>query len=229
MALKHPEIRRDIERVSAELVAQAKRFQASILADVGGRRGTLGGRIQPLAKSMKVAGPAFTVEVRPGDNLMIHAALALAKPGDVIVVDGKGDLSCALTGALMAAHAEKAGIAGFVIDAAVRDTEDCAKGSFPIFAAGANPNGPLKNSGGRINWPVSLAGATVNPGDLIVGDADGVVVVPRETAAEIVAGAQATVDSEAARMTAIGRGELAQAWVAEGLKAVGVLGQDESL
>ena len=226
---KHPEIRRDIERVPPDLVAQARRFQASILADVGGRRGTLGGRIQPLAKSMKVAGPAFTVEVRPGDNLMVHAALNLAQPGDVIVVDGKGDLSCALTGALMAAHAQKAGIAGFVIDAAVRDTDDCAKGSFPIFAAGCNPNGPLKNSGGSINWPVSLAGTTVNPGDLIVGDADGVVVVPRETAAGIVQTAQAKVDSENQRMAAICRGELKQAWVAETLKAVGVLGKDESI
>jgi RraA family protein len=225
----HAAIRRTIERVPASLVEAARRFQASILADVGGRRGTLGGRIQPLARSMKVAGPAFTVEVRPGDNLMIHAALALAKPGDVIVVDGKGDLSCALTGALMAAHAQKAGIAGFVIDGAVRDTEDCAKGSFPIFAAGTNPNGPLKNSGGRINWPVSLAGTAVNPGDLIVGDADGVVVVPREMAAGIVGAAQAKVDSENARFKAIARGELAQAWVAEGLKSVGVLGKDETL
>ena len=225
----NPSIRRTIDRVPASLVKAASKFQASILADVGGRRGTLGGRIQPLSKSMKVAGPAFTVEVRPGDNLMIHAALALAKPGDVIVVDGKGDLSCALTGALMAAHAQKAGIAGFVIDAAVRDTEDCAKGSFPIFAAGCNPNGPLKNSGGRINWPVSLAGTTVNPGDLIVGDADGVVVVPRETAAKIVKAAQAKVDAENQRMAAIGRGELKQAWVAESLKSVGVLGKEEAL
>jgi 4-hydroxy-4-methyl-2-oxoglutarate aldolase len=229
MTEKNSPIRRNIERVPADLVAKARRFQASILADVGGRRGTLGGRIQPLSRTMKVAGPAFTVEVRPGDNLMIHAALALARPGDVIVVDGKGDLSCALTGALMAAHAHKAGIAGFVIDGAVRDTEDCARGDFPVFAAGANPNGPLKNSGGRINWPVSLAGTTVNPGDLVVGDADGVVVVPRETAAEIVGAAQAKVDAEAERMKAIGRGELAQAWVAEGLKAVGVLGKDEAL
>ena len=225
----HPPIRRNIDRVPAALVKAAAKFQASILADVGGRRGTLGGRIQPLSKAIKVAGPAFTVEVRPGDNLMVHAALALAKPGDVIVVDGKGDLSCALTGALMAAHAQKAGIAGFVIDAAVRDTEDCAQGSFPIFAAGCNPNGPLKNSGGRINWPVSLAGTTVNPGDLIVGDADGVVVVPRETAADVVKDAQAKVDSENQRMAAIGRGELKQAWVAESLKSVGVLGKEESL
>ncbi|HTP63261.1 MAG TPA: RraA family protein [Burkholderiales bacterium] len=222
-------IRRTIDRVPATLVAKAKQFQASILADVGGRRGTLGGHIQALARSMKVAGPAFTVEVRPGDNLMIHAALVLAKPGDVIVVDGKGDLSCALTGALMAAHAQKAGIAGFIIDGAVRDTDECARGSFPVFAAGANPNGPLKNSGGRINWPVSVGGTTVNPGDLVVGDADGVVVIPREMAAEIVGAAQAKVDGEAERMQAIGRGELVQGWVAEGLKSVGVLGKNEVL
>jgi 4-hydroxy-4-methyl-2-oxoglutarate aldolase len=225
----YPAIRRSIDRVPAALVAAARKFQASILADVGGRRGTLGGRIQPLSRSMKVAGPAFTVEVRPGDNLMIHAALALASPGDVIVVDGKGDLSCALTGALMAAHAQRAGIAGFVIDGAVRDTEDCARGSFPIFAAGANPNGPLKNSGGRINWPVSLAGTAVNPGDLIVGDADGVVVLPRETADEIVRAAQAKVDAESERMAAIGRGEVAQAWVGESLKSLGLLGKNEKL
>jgi 4-hydroxy-4-methyl-2-oxoglutarate aldolase len=222
-------IRRDFERVSADVVQAARKFQASILADVAGRRGTLGGRIQALAKSMKVAGPAFTVEVRPGDNLMIHAALALAKPGDVIVVDGKGDLSCALTGALMAAHAQKAGIAGFVIDGAVRDTEDCAKGSFPVFAAGSNPNGPLKNSAGRINWPISVAGTTVNPGDLVVGDADGVVILPRDIAAGIVRGAQAKVDSEDERMKQIGRGELVQPWVAEGLRAVGALGKEGKL
>ena len=222
-------IRRSIQRIDARTVAAARKFQASILADVAGRRGTLGGRIQPLSKGMKVAGPAFTVEVRPGDNLMIHAALALAQKGDVIVVDGKGELSCALTGALMAAHAKKAGIAGFVIDGAVRDTEECAAGDFPIFAAGANTNGPLKNSGGRINWPVSVAGTTVNPGDLVVGDADGVVILPRELAAGIVAGAQAKVDSEADRMKAIGRGELVQGWVAEGLKSVGVLGKNDTL
>ena len=222
-------IRRTIDRVPASLVKAARAFQASILADVGGRRGALGGRIQPLTKRMKVAGPAVTVEVRPGDNLMIHAALQLAQPGDVIVVDGKGDLSCALTGALMAAHAQKVGIAGFVIDGAVRDTEECAQGSFPIFAAGANPNGPWKNAPGRINWPVSLAGTPVNPGDLVVGDADGVVIVPRETAAAIVAAAQAKVDAEAERMKAIARGETSQAWVDDSLRSVGMLGKGEKL
>jgi RraA family protein len=222
-------IRRDIVRVPPDLVAAARLFPAAILADVAGRRGTLGGRIQGIGRSMKVSGPAFTVEVRPGDNLMIHAALALAKPGDVIVVDGKGDLSCALTGGLMAAQAKAAGIAGFVIDGAVRDSEECAQGDFPVFAAGANPNGPLKFSPGRINWPVSLAGTTVNPGDLIVGDADGVVVLPREVAADVVRVAQAKVDDEKKRMQAIGRGELVQGWVQESLRSVGVLGPKDTL
>jgi 4-hydroxy-4-methyl-2-oxoglutarate aldolase len=225
----NPYIRKQIERVPADTVKAAAKFPAAILADVAGRRGTLGGRIQALSKSMRVAGPAFTVEVRPGDNLMIHAALVLAKPGDVIVVDGKGDLSCALTGGLMAAHAKAAGIAGFVIDAAVRDTEECAQGDFPIFAAGANPNGPTKGVAGRINFPVSLAGTAVNPGDLIVGDADGVVVLPRESAAQIVAGAQAKIDSESARVVEIGQGKLVAPWVADTLRKVGVLGDKEAL
>jgi 4-hydroxy-4-methyl-2-oxoglutarate aldolase len=116
-----------------------------------------------------------------------------------------------------------------VMYGAVRDTDECARGSFPIFAAGANPNGPIKASGGRINWPISVAGTVVNPGDLLVGDADGVVVLPRELAAGIVAGAQAKVDAEDKRMKAIGRGELAQDWVEEGLRSVGVLGKNGKL
>ncbi|MGE0874152.1 MAG: RraA family protein [Burkholderiales bacterium] len=224
-----PAIRRDIDRVPADIIAKAKNFPASILADVAGRRGTLGGRIQAISKAMRVAGPAFTVEVRPGDNLMIHAALILAQPGDVIVVDGKGDLSCALTGSLMAAHAKAAGIAGFIIDGAVRDTDECANGDFPVFAAGCNPNGPTKAVAGRINWPVSLAGTVVNPGDLVVGDADGVVVLAREVAAAVLAGAQAKIDSEAARVSDIREGRLVMDWVADALRKAGALGDKEAL
>lgn len=227
--MSNPYIRKEFERVSPQLVAKAKGFPAAILADVGGRRGTLGGRIQGLSKAMKVAGPAYTIEVRPGDNLMIHAALLLAKPGDVLVIDGKGDLTCALTGGLMAAHAKAAGIAGFVIDAAVRDTEECAAGDFPIFAAGSNPNGPVKGVPGRINIPISVAGTAVNPGDLIVGDADGVVVIPREDAEAIVGAAQAKIDSEAARMEEIRQGKLLMPWVVDTLRKAGVLGPNENL
>lgn len=224
-----PFIKTDFERVSAKLVKKAAKFQAAILADVGGRRGTMGGRIAPLSRKMKVAGPAFTVEVRPGDNLMIHTALALAKPGDVIVVDGKGDQSCALTGALMAATAQKAGFAGFVMDAAVRDADECEHGTFPIFSVGTNPNGPTKGLAGRIGWPISMAGTTVNPGDLIVGDADGVVVIPRETAEHIISLAQAKVDAETKKIAEIKKGQLDAPWLLEALVAAGVLKKGEKL
>ena len=118
-----PDVIRDIERVSPDVIAEASKFPSSILADVAGRRGGLSGRISPLANSMKFAGPAVTVEVRPGDNLMIHAAMAIVRPGDVIVVDGKGDLSSALMGEIMSQQCVALGVAAVVVDGAVRDCE----------------------------------------------------------------------------------------------------------
>jgi RraA family protein len=178
-----PDVIRDIERTPADVVARAAEFASSIFADVAGRRGALHGRIQPLSPSMRFAGPAVTVEVRPGDNLMIHAALALVKPGDVIVVDGKGDLSSALMGEIMCQQAVALGVAAVVIDGAVRDSEALRALGLPVFAAGLNPNGPTKFVPGRLNHPVSVGGVTVNPGDLLVGDADGVTVIERAKAA----------------------------------------------
>jgi len=222
-------ISRDIERVAPELVAAAAKFQAAILADVAGRRGTLNGRIKPLSPTMKVAGPAITVEVRPGDNLAIHAALAIAKPGDVIVVDGKGDQTCALIGEIMATQAHATGIAGFVIDAAVRDSHELANGEFPVFSAGLNPCGPTKSVAGRVNASISAGGTTVNPGDLIVGDADGVVVIARNDVPKILELAQKKVDAEAKRIAAIKSGDTRATWLEKELRAVGMLAEGEAL
>src|SRR5512140_927430 len=135
------DIRRDFERVSPDVVQRASGYAASILADVAGRRGTMHGRIAPLAPSMRLAGPACTIEVRPGDNLMIHAAMTMARPGDILVIDGKGDRTCALMGAIMISACKKLGLAGVVIDAAVRDTAALRALGFPVYAVGANPNG----------------------------------------------------------------------------------------
>ena len=167
------EIRRQYPRVSAELVREAATLPAAILADVYGRRSTLSGRIAALSPAMKVAGPALTVEVRPGDNLMIHAALAIARPGDVIIVDGKADQTCALIGEIMVSQAMAIGVAGMVLDAAVRDVEALRTKGFPVFSFGFNPCGPTKRVSGRVNHPISVGGITVNPGDLVLGDADG--------------------------------------------------------
>ncbi|WP_394541896.1 RraA family protein [Pantoea sp. SGAir0418] len=222
-------INRNIERVSALSVSQAAAFQAAILADVAGRRGTLHGRVKPLSPQMKVAGPAITVEVRPGDNLAIHAALAIAQPGDVLVVDGKGDISCALLGEIMATQAEASGIAGIIIDGAVRDADALAQGSYPVFAAGLNPSGPTKSIPGRVNHPVSVAGAPIEPGDLVVGDADGVVVIAKQDVERIIALAAKKLDAETRRIAGIKQGDLRPGWLEDALRAAGMLAEGESL
>jgi regulator of RNase E activity RraA len=210
------------DRVTPEQVARARRFQSAILCDVFGRRGSLAARVQPLHPAMQVAGPAFTVEVRPGDNLMFHVALALAQPGDVVIVDGKADHTCALFGELMATQAQAAGLAGFVVDAAGRDTDTLAGGAFPIFAAGRNPCGPTKGLAGTIARPIAVAGAPVQPGDLVVGDADGVVVIPRVDVEWVLEAAAKKVAAEKVRLEEIARGELVSPWLDDALASAGL-------
>jgi 4-hydroxy-4-methyl-2-oxoglutarate aldolase len=217
----YPEIRTRFERTAPELVAAARELPAAILADVYGRRGTLHGRITPVSPTMKVAGPALTVEVRPGDNLMIHAALAIAQPGDVIIVDGKGDRTCALIGEIMATQAQKSGLAGMVLDAAIRDVEALRANGFPVFSVGANPAGPTKFVPGRVNWPIAIAGVAVNPGDLVVGDADGVVVIERARVSEMIEAGRKKVASEQSRIKGILQGNLRPSWLESALSAAG--------
>jgi 4-hydroxy-4-methyl-2-oxoglutarate aldolase len=222
------DIRRDFTRVAPDVVKRAAAFQAAILADVAGRRGTMSGRIAPVSPEMKCAGPAFTIEVRPGDNLMIHAAMTIAKPGDILVIDGKGDRTCALMGAIMINACRQLKIGGVVIDAAIRDSLELRELGFPVFAVGANPNGPTKFVPGRMNWPISCGGIAVAPGDLIVGDADGVVVVEREKAASLLDAAQKKVDDETARIAAIRQGkDLRPQWLEGSLRAAGLLKEGE--
>jgi 4-hydroxy-4-methyl-2-oxoglutarate aldolase len=223
------DIVRDFERVSPELVKQAAEFQAAILADVNGRRGALHGRIAALRPSMKLAGPALTVEVRPGDNLMIHAAIALAKPGDVLVIDGKGDQTAALMGTIMMTACRQLGIAGVVIDGAVRDSLEIEEMGFPVFSVGTNPNGPTKNVAGRIGHPIHCGGVSVRSGDLVVADADGVFVGERERVAALLPLAHKKVEDEAARIAAIKKGDTAASWLTGALRTAGVLKQGENL
>ena len=224
------DIRRDFERVSPTIVSRASQYAASILADVAGRRGTLDGRITAVSPSLKMAGPAFTIEVRPGDNLMIHAAMSMAKPGDILVVDGKGDRTCALMGSIMINACKKMGLGGVILDAAVRDIDELRELGFPVYSVGTNPNGPTKFVPGRINWPISCGGLTVNPGDLVVGDADGVVVVEREKAESLLDLAARKVSDERARIADIVAGKnLRPKWLEGSLRAAGVLKEGETL
>jgi 4-hydroxy-4-methyl-2-oxoglutarate aldolase len=223
------DIVRDFERVSADIVRKAAQFQPAIIADVAGRRGALHGRITALRPRMKLAGPALTVDVRPGDNLMIHAAMALAKPGDVLVIDGKGDQTAALMGTIMMNACRQLGIAGVVIDGAVRDSMEIDEMDFPVFSVGTNPNGPTKQVSGRIGHPVTVGGVTVHSGDFVIGDADGVVVVEREKIESLLPLAAKKVADEESRIAQIKQGKTSAAWLDAALRTAGVLKQGESL
>ncbi|WP_254615802.1 RraA family protein [Cupriavidus basilensis] len=225
-----PDMVRDFARVRPDLIEQASRFAASIFADVAGRRGGMHGRIAPLDRASRFCGTALTVEVRPGDNLMIHAAMALAKPGDVIVVDGKGDQSCALMGAIMTNQCKALGVAAVVLDAASRDADEIRELGFPMYSVGTNPNGPTKLVPGRVNHPIQCGGVTVRAGDLVIGDADGVVVVEREKVAELIGRAAEKVAAERKRIDGIRSGQaLRPAWLDASLRAAGVLKAGEAL
>jgi regulator of RNase E activity RraA len=228
-ALAQPDVLRSFARLPPELVTAAAAFAPAILADVAGRRGALHGRIAALHPAMRFAGSALTVEVRPGDNLMIHAAMALAQPGDVLVIDGKADQTSALMGEIMISACLRLGLAGVVIDGAVRDSDALRELGFAVFSFGTNPNGPTKNVPGRINHPVSVGGVVVRPGDFITGDADGVVVVEREKIEALLPLARQKVTDEARRIEAIGRGMTSAPWLEAALRRAGVLTEGEAL
>jgi RraA family protein len=163
--------------------ALARRFLDIPVANVSDcmKRMFAGGpRLMPMHRGGRMAGPALTVRTRPGDNLMIHKALQLAQPGDVIVVDGGGDLTNSLVGEIMAAHAAQLGVAGLVIYGAIRDAGAIRQGDFPVFAAGVTHRGPYKDGPGEINVSIALDGMVINPGDLVIGDDDGLLCVPFE-------------------------------------------------
>lgn len=137
--------------------------------------------------ALVMCGVALTVRTRPGDNLMVHKALTLARPGDVLVVDGAGETSHALLGGLMRLAALARGLAGIVVDGAVRDTAEWAEGELPVFARGHSHRGPSKDGPGEINVPVACAGLAVSPGDVVVGDGDGVVAFAPDRLPDVLA------------------------------------------
>ena len=171
-----------------------------------------------------MAGPAVTVKTRPGDNLMIHHALDIAEPGDVIVVDGGGHLTNALIGGLMVAYATYRQLAGIVIFGAIRDSAEIRAGNFPVFAAGVTHRGPYKDGPGEVNVPIAIDGMVVHPGDLVLGDDDGVLAVRMEEAGPLLPAAEAKHAAEMAQMAKISRGENPRAWVGETLRRLGCEG-----
>jgi RraA family protein len=163
--------------------------------------------LRPFHRGGKLVGTALTVRVRSGDNLAIHQALNMTRSGDVLVIDGGGDTSRALVGEIMKAIAESKGSAGFVIDGAIRDAGAFASSDFPCYARAAIHRGPYKNGPGEINVPVSIGGWIVNPGDVVVGDEDGIVTFPPDIAPALIEAvrAQEAREAEVMRMLQEGR------------------------
>lgn len=166
------------------------------------------------AKRSTMVGRALTVRTRPGDNLALHYALDVALSGDVIVVDGGGEMRNALLGELIVSYALRKGISGFVIDGAIRDTFDLRILGLPVFARGVSHRGPYKSGPGQIHASVSVGGTVVNDGDVVVGDQDGVVFISRARADEIAAKAEQIVESEQLQQTAIESGTWDRTWIA---------------
>lgn len=184
-------------RVSAELADRYRGLPTANISDCMSRMAAAGARLRPMHAGGQLVGPAFTVKTRPGDNLLVHKALDLALPGDVVVVDTGGELTNSIFGELMAAYAASRGIAGVVINGAIRDSESIRQAQFPVYAAGVTHRGPLRSGPGEIGCSIAIDGMVIEPGDLIVGDADGLVCVPYGLAEKLLPTVKAKCEAEA--------------------------------
>ncbi len=208
-------------KAPADMVARFRALPVANISDCMSRMIAGGTRLRPMHAAGVMAGPAITVRSRPGDNLMLHKALDLAEPGDVIVCDAGGDLSNALIGELMVAHAIKRGLGGMVINGAVRDASAIRAGSFPVFAAGVTHRGPYKDGPGEINVPIAIDGMVIEPGDVIVGDVDGVVAVPFAAMLEVLKATEAKNAAEEKSMAEIKAGTSDRSWIDATLRRLG--------
>ncbi|MFL9927612.1 RraA family protein [Herbaspirillum lusitanum] len=199
-------------QASAAIIATLKDIPSALISDNMRRIvGTAG--LRPMHRGGVLVGTAVTVRVRRGDNLAIHRAFDFCRPGDVMVIDGGGDTSQALLGEIMSTYAEKIGIAGLVIDGAIRDIAAIREKDFPIFARGVTHKGPYKCGPGEINVPVSIDGLVINPGDIIVGDDDGLVAFPQSEAEYLIVKAKEQIQREADTMAAIREDRYDRSWI----------------
>ncbi len=204
-----PTVTREFARPSRELLDAARRFPSATLHEASGQRGAFPAALKPVDPAMRVCGPALTVHAPAGDNLWIHRAIALAQPGDVLVATVDNDYEHGYWGEIMSTAASARGIGGLVIDGCVRDAALLTEIGVPIFARGLSIRGTTKDFAARgwLNSALQLGDVTVRPGDLVVGDVDGVVVVAQERIAETLDAAQQRETKEAAVLERLRRGE----------------------
>ena len=212
----------EIPRPPRALIESFSRVEPTFLSDAMNRFGGMGGNIRPVDPAMRLAGPAVTVRVAPGDNLMVYKAFEVAKPGDVLVIEARGFTAVAQWGDLTSMVGKALGLGGVVTDGSLRDLEGIRKVGLPVFAQPiVVPNGGLKDGPGEVNVPVAVGGVPVLPGDIVVGDANGVVVVPLADAEVVLATAEVLMADEARKVQGYAQGNVINEWLGRVLQEKG--------
>ena len=209
------------QKVDPDLANQFLELPVANVSDSMWRMTAGGSSLRPMHKSGQMAGAALTVKSRPGDNLMLHKAIDMAEPGDIIVCDAGGDLTNSLMGELMLAHAAKRNVGGFVLNAAVRDVQAFLDVNLPVFAAGVSHRGPYKDGPGEINVPIAINGMVIEPGDLVIGDWDGVLAVPFDDVQRVLELTISKQKTEVDQMAEIESGTSDRSWIDKTLKERG--------
>jgi len=205
--MSHKIVRR-IGRPDAEVVKVLGNSGVATVHEAQGRTGLMRPYMRPIYPTAKLAGPAVTISIAPGDNLMIHASIEVCKPGDVLVVAPTSECTDGYFGELLGVSCQAHGITGLIIDAGVRDTAELTALNFPVWSKAVSSQGTVKNVPGDVNVPLVCAGAMVNPGDVIIADADGVVVVAREAAAAVAKASEQRLAKEEKTRERLRKGEL---------------------
>ncbi len=211
---------RNFKRIDKNIIELFRELPVANIDDCMNRMAAVDPAIKPFNKA-PLLGTAFTVKVPEGDNLMFHKAMDMAQPGDVIVIDAGGDIHRAIFGELMITYCKSKGIAGVIVDGSIRDADALAGMDIPVYAKGVTPNGPYKNGPGEINTTISFGGKAVSPGDIIVGDGDGIVVIKPEEAEYIARQTRKVSEKEQAIMAEIvNKGAYIRPWVDEKLNEI---------
>ncbi len=206
-------IRKTIQRLAPDLIKAYGSFPTPDISDMLNRMYTMDSGMKSFGSVPKLVGTACTVKTFPGDNLMVHKSLDIVQPGDVIVIDTGGSQRAAVLGDLISNKALHRGVAGFVVDGLIRDADGIKETNLPVFARGVTPFGPLHRGPGELNYPVSCGGIVVNPGDIIVADENGVVVVRQEFAAKTIDRLSAHHEAMEDYVADVKRGKFSNDWV----------------